>query len=140
GGNMDLARNMQRVTVETRRSIDAWTQAYDEGMADLMTIIATGGDDMGAAVMDVMDTAFAQSAVEFARRQGNIPAEALDAMLGATEDTIGAHIGTIRMVMEGYYDAFLPSAGDRAAIETELQGLFELLSSPHVDSTRALDE
>src|SRR5690606_17131247 len=83
---------------------------------------------------------FAQSAVEFARRQGNIPAEALDAMLGATEDTIGAHIGTIRMVMEGYYDAFLPSAGDRAAIETELQGLFELLSSPHVDSTRALDE
>src|SRR5690606_21590663 len=77
GGNMDLARNMQRVTDETRRAVDAWTEAYESSRNSLEDIL-DNSDNLGADLVKFMDTAIAQSAADWALSRGVIEQDIYD--------------------------------------------------------------
>lgn len=139
GGDFGLAADMQQIANETRDGIRAVEDELRAGVDSWNDIFMSYSDDMDKEkfaqdLYDGLRTSFGAEALRFAHEQGEINDELFNEILTAPADQLPVHATVIKDAMKAYYDAFLPTDADKAAIETELQGLFQILNNPNIDT------
>lgn len=138
-GDVGGANLMQGIIVSTRNGVKQWTDELNQAEESWGSFVDSIYGDQEFAREFTQSDFFEGVVAEYQKLSG-VSQEIIDEMLAGNLNVIEGHLPGLAEAMSQFYQAYLPSDGDRLALEEEINELFTLIANPNIDANEVFAE
>jgi len=134
GGDYELAAEMERMTEGVRTGIEDTVSALEASRDEMNALFSLDRNSFGTAFADYISSGFGQAAARMALEAGDLDQYTYDMLVSGQINAISDSLPQIQSVMDKYWQEFVPTTEDQAAIEQSMSNLLSLYGNENIDT------